>query len=571
MRAVGERILPGASVDEVIEHLDARPDRADRGRRRVPAAGTRTSSTSTIAELNGTHFDIAAPVQRCEAMIAPPGGAAAMYYTGPSEDFTRPGRTWYPTHGQDPLPAVGRGVDLLPRGRARPSPAGRAGAVPRRRAVSATSARSGFVSGHGEGWALYAERLMGELGYLDDPAYELGMLARAGDARGARDRRHRHAPRARRSPASERYHPGETWTPELALPFVIERSRVPRATSCAARSTATSAGPARRSATRSASGCGSRPGPTRNAAHGRDFDLKAFHSYALDLGGMGLGPLRDELAALLSLPPMTDALDGFTETDVHLRRRRRDPCTAAGPARASSSMQRDAGHHAARRRLRPPRRRRRLHGRDAVARSASPAARCRCRYVAEVVHARCASRSEFSTWALNRTSPVIDVAARARPRPARAVRRTGRRRGRHVLHRRLRARRWRSTTTMLAPVLSQPSLPFAGRQGRASARSGSPTPTSPRVAALDAVRLRRLPRSRRPADRQRLRGARLDRTVGTTAARHHHRRPDRRLRRLGGVRGRQGHPVAVQHQHGAGAHPRRVRVRRRARPSSSST
>ena len=35
----------------------------------------------------------------------------------------------------------------------------------------------GFVSGHGEGWALYAERLMGELGYLDDPAYELGMLA----------------------------------------------------------------------------------------------------------------------------------------------------------------------------------------------------------------------------------------------------------------------------------------------------------------------------------------------------------------------------------------------------------
>ena len=35
---------------------------------------------------------------------------------------------------------------------------------------------AGFVSGHGEGWALYAERLMGELGYLADPAYELGML-----------------------------------------------------------------------------------------------------------------------------------------------------------------------------------------------------------------------------------------------------------------------------------------------------------------------------------------------------------------------------------------------------------
>jgi uncharacterized protein (DUF885 family) len=32
------------------------------------------------------------------------------------------------------------------------------------------------------------------------------------------------------------------------------------------------------------------------ARHGAGFDLKSWHSYALDLGGMGLGPLRDELA-----------------------------------------------------------------------------------------------------------------------------------------------------------------------------------------------------------------------------------------------------------------------------------
>ena len=36
--------------------------------------------------------------------------------------------------------------------------------------------RMSWVSGHGEGWALYAERLMGELGYLDDPGAYLGML-----------------------------------------------------------------------------------------------------------------------------------------------------------------------------------------------------------------------------------------------------------------------------------------------------------------------------------------------------------------------------------------------------------
>jgi uncharacterized protein (DUF885 family) len=33
-----------------------------------------------------------------------------------------------------------------------------------------------WVSGHGEGWALYAERLMADLGFLDDPAEYLGML-----------------------------------------------------------------------------------------------------------------------------------------------------------------------------------------------------------------------------------------------------------------------------------------------------------------------------------------------------------------------------------------------------------
>jgi hypothetical protein len=53
----------------------------------------------TIADLDGTHFDIPEPLTRVEAMIAPPGGAAAAYYTGPAEDFSRPGRTWYPKDG----------------------------------------------------------------------------------------------------------------------------------------------------------------------------------------------------------------------------------------------------------------------------------------------------------------------------------------------------------------------------------------------------------------------------------------------------------------------------------------
>ena len=36
--------------------------------------------------------------------------------------------------------------------------------------------RNLFISGHGEGWALYAERLMDEAGFYERPEYKLDML-----------------------------------------------------------------------------------------------------------------------------------------------------------------------------------------------------------------------------------------------------------------------------------------------------------------------------------------------------------------------------------------------------------
>ena len=179
----------------------------------------------TIAELDGVHFDIPDPVKRVEAMIAEPGGAAAMYYTGPSEDFSRPGRTWYPTLGRTRFPLWGEVSICYHEGV--PGHHLQVGQV-RYLAdqLNRYQRTLGWVSGHGEGWALYAERLMGELGYLDEPDYELGML-RAQAMRAVRVvvdiGMHLELP----IPDARAVPPGRAWTPELALPFVIERSMFP--------------------------------------------------------------------------------------------------------------------------------------------------------------------------------------------------------------------------------------------------------------------------------------------------------------------------------------------------------
>ncbi len=291
--AVGDRILPGAPLPKVIELLESDPGRAIDGvepfRRFL-----QDLMDATIDELDGRHFDIPAPVRRIEAMIAPPGGAAAMYYTGPSEDFRRPGRTWYPTLGRTAFPlwrevstAYHEGVP------------GHHLQVAQVRYLAGQLSRFqrtlGFVSGHGEGWALYAERLMGELGYLDNPDYELGML----DQQLFRAMRivvdiglHLELP----IPGGEGFGPGAIWTPERALAFLVDRggmpepfvrSEVDRYLGWPGQAISYKVGEREWLAARS---------DARRVA-GAAFDLKAFHTRALGVGPMGLAQLRRTLGA----------------------------------------------------------------------------------------------------------------------------------------------------------------------------------------------------------------------------------------------------------------------------------
>jgi uncharacterized protein (DUF885 family) len=292
VRSVGERILPGEPIEAVVDLLETDPSRAIDGEDAL-RGWLQELMDRTIAELDGVHFDIPDPVKRVEAMIAPAGGAAAMYYTGPSEDFSRPGRTWYPTLGKTRFPLWGEVSICYHEG-----VPGHHLQVAQVRYLADQLNRYqrtlGWVSGHGEGWALYAERLMGELGYLDVPDYELGML-RAQAMRAVRVvvdiGMHLELP----IPSHERYHPGERWTPELALPFVIERSMFPedfmrsevdRYLGLPGQAISYKVG--------ERVWLESRDDARRR--HGDGFDLKAWHAYGLDLGSMGLDQLRTELA-----------------------------------------------------------------------------------------------------------------------------------------------------------------------------------------------------------------------------------------------------------------------------------
>jgi uncharacterized protein (DUF885 family) len=292
MGKVAERILPGASVPQVIDFLENDPGRAIEGDENL-RRWLQDLMDRTIAELDGVHFDIPEPVKTVEAMIAPPGGAAAMYYTPPSEDFSRPGRTWYPTLGQTRFPLWGE-VSIAYHEGVPGHHLQVAQVVYLAEQLSRFQRTLGWTSGHGEGWALYAERLMGELGYLDDPDYELGML-RAQVMRSVRVvvdiGMHLELP----IPRHERYHPGERWTPELALPFVIERSHFPR-NFMASEVDRYLGWPGQAISYKVGERVWLAARDAARARQGSAFDLKAFHAAALDLGPLGLDQLDRELA-----------------------------------------------------------------------------------------------------------------------------------------------------------------------------------------------------------------------------------------------------------------------------------
>lgn len=172
--ATAHRIKPSASVKEAIEFLDNDPNRKLHGTKELQR-WMQQKSDQAIEDLGKTHFEIASEIRDLECMIAPTNHGG-IYYTGPSDDFSRPGRMWWSVpHGVEEFNTWRELTTVYHEG----VPGHHlqiAQATYNRAELNDWRRLASFSSGHAEGWALYAERLMAELGYLDDPGDYLGML-----------------------------------------------------------------------------------------------------------------------------------------------------------------------------------------------------------------------------------------------------------------------------------------------------------------------------------------------------------------------------------------------------------
>jgi uncharacterized protein (DUF885 family) len=282
--SVCDQILPGSGYEEARDHLNVDPDQLLHGADAY-RDWLQLISDEATARLNGWQFEIPDQLLRCDIGIPPEGSAAAAYYSPPSEDLTVPGRTWFPTAGKTVFTKWDQVT--IAYHEAVPGHHLQLGAT---RLLPLTRAHKlGFQSAHGEGWALYAERLMDELDLFTTPADRLGFLSSQ-------------AFRAVRVVIDIGLHTGRplpdgrTWSFELAssmlqrhggYPQVFTDSEVLRYISWPAQATTYKLGERAWLRGRDAA----------RAAQGDGFDLKRWHADALAKGALGLRDLESELVA----------------------------------------------------------------------------------------------------------------------------------------------------------------------------------------------------------------------------------------------------------------------------------
>nr|MBU6203576.1 DUF885 family protein [Acidobacteriota bacterium] len=292
LRKCAAQIKPGATLEEVRQFLDTDPKHSIDGEENLRRWLQDLMDQAMSFLIGNGHFSIPESIRTIDAKISPPGGAAAQYYMPPSEDLSRPGSTWYPANGRTRFPLWSEPTTAYHEGV--PGHHLQIGMAVVNREKLSRFQRNEFVSGHGEGWALYAERLMDEFGFLERPEYRLGYLY-AQAFRAARVVVDIGMHCEKKIPATWPWNPGESWTPELAFQFMsarsssddaFNRSEVDRYLGWPAQAISYKLGERVWLQLRDEA----------KAKHAAAFDLRAWHTYALDLGNLGLDLFKREMA-----------------------------------------------------------------------------------------------------------------------------------------------------------------------------------------------------------------------------------------------------------------------------------
>ncbi|CAB4855842.1 MAG: DUF885 family protein [Actinobacteria bacterium] len=286
MWAIAEQIKPGAkSLREVADVLDNDPKYVIKGQENV-VKYLQDFTDNAITLLDGEFFEIDDRIKKCEARLAPEGSASAPYYNPPSEDLSRPGTTWIPMLGKDQVSnwhlvstwyheaVPGHHLQI-------------ATVTIEKERLTRFQRTAAWISGYGEGWALYAERFMDELGAFNEPGIEMGYLSGQ-------------ALRAARIVVDIGMHlgysdfDGNVWNAESSRKLLNEqalldedhsRSETDRYLGWPGQAISYKVGERVWMAAREEA----------KARLGDGFNMKKFHSYALKIGPMGLDPFAAEM------------------------------------------------------------------------------------------------------------------------------------------------------------------------------------------------------------------------------------------------------------------------------------
>ena len=285
-KAAAKLGLEGKSLKEVAEYCEEAELHRIEGSDNL-LAKLKEFTQEAIERLDGVYFDIDPRIKFCDAQLAPDGAAAAPYYMPPSEDLSRPGTTWYPTLGHTRFNfwhiASTWYHEAVPGHHLQC-----ATAVIEADRLSRFQRTEAWISGYGEGWALYAERFMDELGAFDDPAIELGYLSGQ-------------ALRAARIVVDIGMHLGykdfddNVWNADSAFKLLVERGML--APDFAKSEVERYLGwPGQAISYKVGERVWMKVREDAKARLGDAFDIKAWHNYALKIGPMGLDMFEKEMA-----------------------------------------------------------------------------------------------------------------------------------------------------------------------------------------------------------------------------------------------------------------------------------